>query len=190
MFLLAAGCVVLGILPQVGLPLIQQAAAQWMDPATQVTGLPASLAPIQWISGAALALIVVSGLVITIIRKNIRKQPAVSIGTWSCGYAQPTPRMQYTATSFGEMLVNRFSWALRPRKEQPVITPLFPGRTGFSTQVPDTVLDRIVLPVFQYAGRQMMKLRLLQQGRTDIYLLYILIITLFLFCWESLGIGR
>ncbi|MFA7369404.1 MAG: proton-conducting transporter membrane subunit, partial [Kiritimatiellales bacterium] len=190
MFLLAAGCVVLGILPQLGLPLIQQAVVQWMDPATQVTALPASLAPVQWISCAALALIAVSGIIITAVRKNIRRHPSVSIGTWGCGYARPTPRIQYTATSFAEMLVNRFAWALRPRTQQPVIESPFPRKTGFSTEVPDTVLDRIVLPVFQYAGRQMMKLRLLQQGRTEIYLLYILIILLFLLCWENLGIGR
>jgi hydrogenase-4 component B len=190
MFLLAAGCVVLGILPQLGLPLIQQAAALWMDPTTQVNTLPVSLAPIQWISGAALLLIVISGITIMVIRKNIRRHPSASIGTWGCGYAQPTPRIQYTATSFAEMLVKRFNWALRPRTQQPVIDSPFPRKTGFSTQVPDTVLDRIVLPVFQYAGRQMMKLRLLQQGRTDIYLLYMLIILLFLLCWESLGIGR
>jgi hypothetical protein len=98
--------------------------------------------------------------------------------------------MQYTATSFVEMLVNRFAWALRPRTQPPVIESPFPNKTGFSTEVPDTVLDRIVLPAFQYVGRQMMKLRLLQQGRIDIYLLYILIILLFLLCWESLGIGR
>ncbi|MEI7851324.1 MAG: proton-conducting transporter membrane subunit [Kiritimatiellales bacterium] len=186
MFLLAAGCVVLGILPQLGLPLIQRAAAQWMDPSIQGS----LLAPIQWISKAALVLIVVSRLIIALVRKKIRKQPGVSIGTWGCGYAQPTPRMQYTATSFGEMLVKRFRWALRPRTQRPVIASPFPHKTGFSTEVPDTVLDRMVLPVFQYTGRQIMKLRLLQQGRTEIYLLYMLIILLFLFCWESLGIGR
>lgn len=190
MFLLAAGCVVLGILPQLGLPLIQRAAAQWMDPATPVTVLPASLAPVQWIGGAALALIVISGLSIAAVRKHVRRKPSVPTGTWGCGYARPTPRMQYTATSFAEMLVNRFSWVLRPRIQPPAIKTPFPGKTEFSTEVADTILDRIVLPVFQYAGRQMMKLRLLQQGRTDIYLLYILVILLFLLCWENLGIGR
>lgn len=190
MFLLAAGCVVLGILPQLGLPLIQQAAALWVDPALQGSLLPSSLAPVQWISCAVIALIAVSGLIITAVRKNIRRQPSASIGTWGCGYAQPTPRIQYTAASFAEMLVNRFSWALRPRTQQPVITSPFPEKTGFSAEIPDTVLDRLVLPFFRCAGRQMMKLRLLQQGRTDIYLLYILIILLVLLCWENLGIGR
>ncbi len=190
MLLLAAGCTVLGILPQLGLPLIQQAVAQWIDPSMQNSALPNSLAPVQWISGAALALILVSGIIFTVLRKQIRRQPAATVGTWGCGYAQPTSRMQYTATSFAEMLVNRFSWALRPRMQQPVIESPFPQKSLYSTQVPDTVLDRIVLPVFRYAGRQMMKLRLLQQGRTNIYLLYILISLLFLFFWERLGIGR
>ena len=31
--------------------------------------------------------------------------------TWDCGYARPTPRMQYTASSFAETLVGLFAWA-------------------------------------------------------------------------------
>jgi hydrogenase-4 component B len=183
LFLLAGGCVVLGVLPQLGLLPILNATAQWMTPTMQDGRIDGVLMPFQWISLSMIALLAVAGFVIALIWKNIRRRPAADIGTWSCGYAQPTPRMQYTATSFGEMLVNRFSWALRPRIRRPVIGSLFPSKTEFSTNHPDTVL-RLVLPLFQFTGRQLMKLRLLQQGRTNIYLLYILVILLCLLYWE------
>jgi hypothetical protein len=53
--------------------------------------------------------------------------------------------------------------------------------------VADTLLDRVFLPSFRMAGQYMMKLRLLQQGRIQIYLLYILAIVSFLFFWQRFG---
>ena len=34
---------------------------------------------------------------------RLRSHPATSAPTWDCGYAAPTPRIQYTARSFAEM---------------------------------------------------------------------------------------
>lgn len=34
--------------------------------------------------------------------------------TWGCGYAAPTPCMQYTASSFADMIVDLFAGILRP----------------------------------------------------------------------------
>ncbi|MFA7257515.1 MAG: proton-conducting transporter membrane subunit [Kiritimatiellales bacterium] len=185
----ALGCIALGIFPQLGLPLLQKAAAQWMDPAVAENLLLHSLAPLQWISITALALILIAALSIVLLRLKIRRA-AAPIGTWSCGYAQPVPRAQYTGSSLAEMLTGLFAWALHPRTQRPAIDSVFPSGTRFAAEFPDTLLERAILPVFHYSARQMMKLRLLQQGRVQIYLLYILIVLLFLLFWESLGIGR
>ncbi len=191
MLLLAAGCVLLGLLPRLGLGLIGRATSQWAGPLEMpASALSPVLAPFQWVSGLALALILVAGAGVCLLRARVRRQDAPAIGTWSCGYARPSSTMQYTSASFGEMLVNLLAWALRPRTRRPVIATPFPPPSAFSTEVPDLLLDRIALPVFQFAGRQMMKLRLLQQGRLSIYLLYILVMTLFLLSWVRLGIGR
>ncbi len=158
--------------------------AQWLDPTGATAVPPLELfAPSQWISGMAVALVAVAGLGIVLLRRRFRRPDAESVGTWGCGYAHPTPRMQYTASSFGENIVGLFGWALRPRVRNPKILTPFPARSEFECEVPDTVLDRFVLPVFRRAARYMMKLRLLQQGRLEIYLLYMVAILIFLLIW-------
>jgi len=191
MLLLAAACVVLGILPQVGLPLIRRAATALTGPLLPGELPLLSLAPIHRIGIASLLLVLVSAAAIGMLRARIRRQPAaLPVGTWGCGYARAQPRMQYTATSFAEMLVKLFAWALRPLTRRPDTTALFPSPEAFSMEVHDPVLTRLALPVFRHIGRQMTKLRLIQQGRTEFYLLYILFMILFLLCWNHFAIGR
>jgi hydrogenase-4 component B len=183
MILLAGGCVLLGFFPQIGFPLLQRAVGQWTGEAAPLLN-PA--APFHWISGAAVVFIVLSAGGHLLLRRKIRRAPAV--GTWSCGYAHPAPNMQYSGSSLGQMLVSLFRRALCPKMNKPAITAVFPDKTAFSTEVADTLLERLLLPFFRQSGKHMMKLRLLQQGRIQIYLLYILAIVSFLFFWERLGL--
>lgn len=187
MQLLAVGCIVFGFLPQIGFPLLQQAVYQWLGSAAPAEApVLAASAPSYWISGMALVLVISAVLGSLLLRRSIRRVATSDIDTWGCGYAQPTPRMQYTGGSFAEMLIGLFSRALRPVSRKPVIASLFPGSSDFTSEVPDSVLERFFLPLFKQAGRLMMKLRLLQQGRLEIYLLYILAIVIFLFSWGLL----
>ena len=45
---------------------------------------------------------------------------------------------------------------------------------GFEQSVPDVILDRLVTPVFLFAERILMRLRFLQQGRIQAYVVYFL----------------
>jgi len=193
MFLLAGGCLLLGVLPQVGMPLIQRAVVLWMGSAASLqTALPLVIpASVQSISVLSFLFMLVAGGAVASLRIRLRRLPAAApVCTWGCGYARPTPRMQYTAVSFAQVLVQLFAWALRPSMRRPVVTAYFPSVKRFAIHVKDPVLTQVVLPGFRYAAHQMMKLRLIQQGRTHIYLLYILMTMLFLLCWERFGFGQ
>jgi len=187
MQLLALGCIVLGLVPQLGFPLLQRAVAQWMGPATAPAPGLLAVAPFSWIAGMAVAFIgfVVFGVVL-LRRKGIR-QDATSAVTWGCGYRLGTPRMQYTGTALSEMLVGLFRWLLFPRLRKPVLAAPFPEQSGFESEVPDPVLEWALVPFFREVGRNMMKLRLLQQGRIQVYVLYILIIVAILLAWIGRG---
>ena len=39
-------------------------------------------------------------------------------GTWDCGYAAPTARMQYTAGSFAGIITEWFAWILQPERHE------------------------------------------------------------------------
>ena len=80
----------------------------------------------------------------------LRVQPALP--TWDCGYAaEPagSPRLQYTGSSFAEIVTSRFAWVLRPHETLPRIDGHFPAPSAFHSHVDDTVLERLVQP----AGR-------------------------------------
>ena len=81
--------------------------------------------------------------------------------------------MQYTSSSFARWTVGYFRWALRPHAEGPAPEGLFPRETRFSSHVPETVLDLLVLPFLRRAERLVTLLRSLQQGRLQLYLVYV-----------------
>jgi hypothetical protein len=73
------------------------------------------------------------------------------------------------------MLVQVFAWVLRPREHRPVLDDLFPVPQSFETRVDDAVLDGVMLPASRSVSRVLDRAHLLQQGRIQMYLLYILI---------------
>jgi hydrogenase-4 component B len=81
--------------------------------------------------------------------------------------------MQYTASSFAEMLVGIFSGILRPERHTPEIKGLFPGLSSFESHVPEVVLDKVILPFFVFSDRYLAMIRRLQNGQLNHYILYI-----------------
>jgi hydrogenase-4 component B len=92
--------------------------------------------------------------------------------------------MQYTSSSFAQMLVGIFGWVLRPRTRQPKELPLFPGETDFHSEVPDRVLDDVLLPTFRFGAWLFSWFRVFQQGNIQIYLLYIFLALIALLFWR------
>ena len=173
MVTLAAACVLLGLFPSLALPVLQRAVAAW-DPALGDSAPPlAELAPLVWVSALGVALVV--SVAVGAVLVSRRRSEQVAVGTWDCGYASPTPRMQYVDGSFSETLVGLFDWALRSRRAQPRLPDPFPPPCRFESEVPDAVLDGAVLPLLGAAERGFARARALQRGPVHTYLLYILL---------------
>jgi hydrogenase-4 component B len=173
----------IGVAPVLMAPLLERVAADWA-PALVHEGALLELAPLGAVGLAAWLLLgglVVGGLVLWLL---LRRGGVTTADTWGCGYTAPTPRIQYTASSFAEMLVGLFGWALRPRKKPPDITGLFPQKTDFSSEVPDTVLERAVMPVMRAGAWLSSWFRWFQRGGVHAYLLYIFIILVILLLWR------
>jgi hydrogenase-4 component B len=114
----------------------------------------------------------------------LAKRTVSSSVTWDCGYAQPTPRMQYTASSFAQPLTARFASFLRP--QQTVVFPqgLFPRVASLSTETEDLSRRYLFQPAFVYVGRGLSTLRWLQRGHIQLYVLYIALTLLALLVWR------
>ena len=171
MVALAGGCVLLGLVPSAALPLLERAVAAWDPEIAAGTPSLAQLVPFGWISAMGLLGIASVAGVATLLAWRRPEQSAA--GTWDCGYARPTPRMQYVDSSFSETLVGLFDWALRSRRASPELRGPFPSRAHFATRVPDAILDLAVLPLLGAADRGFARARALQRGPVHRYVLYI-----------------
>lgn len=107
--------------------------------------------------------------------------------TWDCGYAVPSPRMQYTAASFAQPLVALFDAVLRTRRDVAPPRGVFPRSARFATATPDPAEVALFRPFFAAAARLAERLHPLQHGRVQLYVLYIALALLALLVWYSGG---
>jgi hydrogenase-4 component B len=170
---LAALCAWVGLFPAAVAPWLDAAIRAWAAPAALPLPLLAQAAPLGWVS--AVGGLLLAGLAAGGAWMWRRGASATPAPTWDCGYAAPGARMQYTSSSFAENLVERFAWALLPRRETVACVGTFPARSAYAGHVPDTVLDRGVLPALRGAAWLLSWSRRLQSGHTQAYLFYILI---------------
>jgi hydrogenase-4 component B len=183
MVVLSLLCAFLGLAPGAVLPLIDRAVAAWNPTEVQPGSALSILFPATWITAAGAAILGLSGLAIAISLRLMRTRTIGIVGTWDCGYSRPDSRMEYTASSFGHSIRGLFRWALWPSVQRPQITGPFAGASQFRSPVQDPVLDRMVLPGAEFLGRTFAWLRLLQQGRLQIYVLYFFAIVVVLLVW-------
>jgi hypothetical protein len=93
--------------------------------------------------------------------------------------------MQTSSSSFAQMLVGLFAFALHPREHAPRLAAApFPARAAYHSEVPDAVLDRMMLPFLNAAGGAFERLRLIQRGDVQSYLAYILLTLVLLLVWK------
>ncbi len=180
MALLAALCALIGLAPALVSRALDPVIALWAPEGAFRRPDLASLVPLgaigtmsRFLLAAALATVLGSALL-----RRVRR----GVGTWDCGYARPTARMQYTASSFAASIVDMFAFALRPRVRGPLIFGHFPGPTGMHGEVDDAILDRGIIPAMRGVGHWSDWLKRFQRGLIQHYMLYILIAVLALLC--------
>lgn len=179
MGLLAAACVGLGLAPAVIAGPLNRVLSLLAGEAQPLPAL-GSLAGLSWLSFLAIPLLVL-GFILwkwAAPEPQPRRQP-----TWGCGYAAPNARMQYTASSFSDGLVQGMSWILWPKTVGGRVRGFFPFPRRFETHLPDPVLDRVAGPGLSGSAFLLSGLRFLQAGHMSIYLLYVLLTLLVLLVW-------
>ncbi|HBA86202.1 MAG TPA: hydrogenase [Verrucomicrobia bacterium] len=184
MLVLAVGCILIGLAPMLIVPALEVALRAWNPaPSIPFPGLLASMAPLSSISLFGLAL-AAGGLISFFLLSRLLKRRGIERTiTWSCGYAAPTARMQYTASSFAHTILGLFRWALRPRIHYPSTKPLFTGSARFETHQDEPILDRQILPIARFVKQSFLEFRPLHQGFTHHYLIYVLVAVIALFIW-------
>ena len=173
---LAAGCVLLGILPASVIALLDPVSAMLVG-ATALQGGSGNwllLAPISEHRASyspLIVLVVIVAVVLVTIRivhrlwhGRVRHAPP-----WDCGFPLQTPRMQDTAEGFGQPIRQVFEPFFRMDRELP--SP-FDAAPRYGVRIGDRFWHALYLPIARAADLAARLVGLLQQGRISVYLTY------------------
>jgi hydrogenase-4 component B len=185
--ILAAACVFLGLFPTVFLrlfdPLTQQLIGQQLS--GQLTGANGLV-----LSGVVAQGGTVSTLGITLMLACLLPVPLALwvlfarrartriAPTWDCGLRGLTPQMEYTATGFSKPLRMIFKALFRPRREVQRyydFSPYFTTTLRFESHVEEMFQTRIYRPLKWLVLRGSRRLRALQAGSIQAYLIYMFV---------------
>lgn len=189
MALLAAACVAIGLSPALLLPALARGAAAWSGmPATallpEATGAATAAG---WIGAGAISLMVIVGALWALRRRLAAAHPpAPQVETWGCGFARPTARMSYTASSFAQILTGGFRWALWPRVRLVPPRGAFPGAARFSIAPREAVLEVALGGAVRGYSRAAARVRGLLAGGIHFYALLVLATLVALLAWRLL----
>lgn len=179
----ASACAVLAVAPMIVAPVLRRVldalpaagAVAFTDFGTVVAlpGLGGSIAP--GLIAAALVIAVAGATGLTWWRRRSRPAPAV-LPLWACGADLLTPRMQYTATSFGEPLQRVFDNVLRPDTDIQVSrhteSRYLIEAVTYRSQIADATEDRLYTPVVRVVAMLADLVRRAHTGSVHLYLAY------------------
>lgn len=174
---LSVACGAIGLLPvtvvPVGLRIGELVAGMPDGTVFLATAGPATV----FVLGLAGVLLLI-GLALAALRS---RQPRRAAATWACGYALPTPRMAYTASSFAAPLMGTFRLVAGVRVAR--------AAESLATHPFDPVLDRAIAPVWRAVRGAGERLRGGQRGPLPLQLLYVVAAVLSLLLY-LLAAGR
>jgi hydrogenase-4 component B len=142
------------------------------------------------LSRAGIALLALIAALAWLRRLLLRGREVRTAATWGCGYALPTPRMQYTGASFGQPLLAPFASLLHRHVRSEAPADFFPERARHEERMGDLAGERLLVPAGRWVVAMLSRFRVLQQGRIQIYLAYVFVTLILLLSWQLGGGGR
>ncbi len=197
MSILAAACILLGIIPFLGISLISTAFHLHQQPSS-----PFAAITLQNISGTSFAnlsmpvvIIILSSMAVAIfgfIRVIGGKTAKTIYGTWDCGFGNLNERMEYTATSLSQPIRAVFRVFFKPHnqtsKEFFVQTNQYLVKTiEFSSTTKNIFEENLYQPITSSTIFVLDKIRKIQTGKVNSYLLYIMITAVLLLLFVRLN---
>jgi NADH:ubiquinone oxidoreductase subunit 5 (subunit L)/multisubunit Na+/H+ antiporter MnhA subunit len=162
-------CIAIGVLPILVVPLVATATETVVALPTAQFGqaLEDGMRLAVTLTAFAVVFVVIVGGLVLIRRKAggaaaLGSAPVLVDGprtTWGCGFAFPTARIQYTASSFAWSLVTNFRRLLWPAMHFNPPVGYFPAAGELATHTPDVAEHDVFAPVFRGVARlvQMLK---------------------------------
>ena len=178
---LALLCGAIGLFPLVALRLVAPAVR------TINGGMPVSASAVSMVGRLSQIALIVFGLVaILLLLKKVllRRRVVTRAATWGCGYPASTPRMQYSAGSFAAPLLTTFHRLVAAHEHGATSADAFPAGVGRAIKYRDIAADWAAFPLAAALHRTSARLRVLQQGRIQLYLVYLFVALISLLLWQ------
>ena len=141
-----------------------------------------------YVSAVSVLVLVLSAGFFLLGRTLLARRTVGRAVTWDCGYAAPSPRMQYTASSFIQPLTALFYPFVMVRKHYEAPKQIFPRSQKLITHSPELFREYFYDPLFRAIAWAASQFRRLQHGNIHLYVLYIAVTLLVLLIWK-LGAG-
>lgn len=187
MLISASLCALIGTWPTIAIRLVQPVVREMSTTASLPADARSMLVSLTRVVAALLAL----ALTLALLRRLLlRGRTITKVDTWGCGYPAPTPRMQYSAGSFAAPLLFVFRPLLGAKTRQVPLLAYFQRKASFEEHFSDVAASGLVLPASRAMLRVAGKLRLLQHGRVQLYLVYVFGTLVGLLLWQLLLAGR
>lgn len=107
------------------------------------------------------------------LRKFIMRKRTVQVSsTWGCGYAVPSSKLQYTASSFVRSYSKLFKIGLLFVKKEKEIHGIFPSKGHYETHAFDQIEKWLIDAPLRAYKSLMNRFLFLNNGRLQVYILY------------------
>lgn len=155
-------------------------------PGYTATAIEPLLAPLNGIAIVATVATSIGGLLVLLRQILLRHREVTRRVTWDCGYCRSNSRIQYTGGSLAQPITEFFRSLLKVSEKQTAPEGLFPRTASWKQSVGDFFLESFWTPLFQAIYRFSMMLHPFQDGRVQVYILYIVITVMALLLWTVL----
>ncbi|MBN2799648.1 MAG: oxidoreductase [Deltaproteobacteria bacterium] len=176
---LAAAVVGLGAAPGLAVGLQGGVLTQLAGPAAS----PPDLSGVSLLAAALWGGLAVGGLLLWAL---LRRGGVRSGETWGCGYASPSPTMQYTGRSLGQILAQG---VLVKTMTRPEPTPLHPAPARLDDLLVPGLLGAVYVPTLAWVAARFLALRRRQAGNVHLYLAYMGVGLVLALAWATLSAG-
>jgi len=174
MIWLAAGCVLLGLLPNMVIEMIAPVAGQLLGQTLHNDGGWLLLAPVD-AERASYAPLIFFAVVLTVllltfaIVRRFYHGRVRRAAPWDCGYPEQDARMQDTAEGFGQPIRQIFELFMRVERQRP---DPFDARPRYESASHDKIWFVLYLPLARLVAWLSDQAGRMQHGRVQWYLIY------------------
>ena len=197
MVVLASVCILFGLVPSLGISLSSTAFHLQYQPSSPFD--PIALQNVNGKSFANLSMPVVAIMLVGIflasfgfIRVMSGKTAKTTYGTWDCGFGNLSERMEYTATSLSQPIRAVFKPLFKSHNEYDKelylqTNPYLVKSVRFSSSTKNIFEENLYNPIASVTLLVLDKIRKIQTGKVNSYLLYIMLTIILLLLFVRLN---